>query len=108
VSYEQVRELFTGIFLPLVLGGIGCAVRICRFGVRSGRQLLASGVTSCFVSVLVFWGLDLIDLPPTVDAAIVGFSGYMSGTLLDAFQDRALRIVGKGDVPPTKKGGDSA
>lgn len=105
MSIDETRELFAGIFLPLVLGMIGCAVRLCRFGVQSLRQLFASVSASCFVAVLVYWGLDMLTFPPTVDAAIVGASSYLGGTLLDAFQHRAIKAVKEAPGPGANQGG---
>lgn len=98
MNFDELREVFAGILLPLILGAAGCFVRAMRFGVKGWRQLFSSLTASCFAAVLVYWGLDLLSFPPTVDAAIVGMSGYMGGMLLDAFHARALQEVDGGEM----------
>jgi hypothetical protein len=94
----QVNDLLQGICVPVVLGIAGCTVRLVRFGAKNWRQLTASVSSAVFASVLVYWGLDLLTFPPTVDAAICGVSGYMGGLLLDAAQFKMLQITRKVDV----------
>lgn len=104
MSLQELRELATGLGVPVVLGAAGCLVRASRFGVRSWRQFAASVAASCFVAVVVYWLLDAVDFPPTVDAGIVGISGYMGGVLLDALQDRAIKTVTHGGLPGSPGG----
>lgn len=99
---DDLLDLLRGLVLPLFLGVAGCTVRLMRFGVRSLRQLAASLITACFVAVIVHWGLDMFDLCPTVDAAIIGFCSYMGGSLLDAAQEKAVKAV---DCLPTPGSG---
>lgn len=99
---DELLDLLRGLVLPLVLGVTGCAVRLVRFGVRSWRQLAASLFTACFVAVLVHWGLDLFELPATVDAAIIGFCSYSGGSLLDAAHAKTVKAV---DALPTPGSG---
>ena len=99
---DDLLDLLRGLLLPVVIGITACFVRLARFGVRSWRQLAASLSTACFVAVLVHWGLDLLDLPATVDAAIVGLTSYMGGSLLDAAQEKAVKAV---DCLPTPGSG---
>ena len=85
--------LLQGIAVPLVLGIAATMTRLCRFGWRSWTQFFSSCFVACFVSVLAFWGLDYFDLAPTVDAAIIGMSAYMGGSLLDIFVFRIKKTV---------------
>lgn len=80
---QGFEPLLQGIAVPLVLGIAATFTRLCRLGWHSWTQFFSSCAVSCFVSVLAFWGLDYLDLAPTVDAAIIGFSAYMGGSLLD-------------------------
>ncbi|MDR1684865.1 MAG: phage holin family protein [Desulfovibrio sp.] len=98
----QISELLQGICVPIVLGIAGSAVRLMRFGFKSWRQLAASITSAIFASVLVYWGLDMLTFPPTVDAAICGASGYMGGMMLDALQTRALKVVRDADLQTDK------
>ena len=98
--FSGATDLVNGLAVPIGLGVIASSVRIMRFGWQSWRQLIASAFVSCFVAVLTYWGLDFVNFPPTVDAAIVGFSAYMGGSLLDAFVGRVSREVKKGDLNP--------
>ena len=85
--------LVQGIAVPLVLGIAATFTRLCRMGWHSWRQFLSSCIVSCFVSILAFWGLDYLELPPTVDAAIIGVSAYMGGSLLDIVVFRIRKTV---------------
>ena len=80
---EGFAPLMQGIAVPLVLGIAATFTRLCRLGWHSWKQFASSCIVSCFVSILAFWGLDYLDLSPTVDAAIIGVSAYMGGSLLD-------------------------
>ena len=91
-----LREICGGIAVPFFLGLVSSFVRLSRFGMRSWRQFVSSVVASCFVAVLVHWGLDYASFMPTVDAAIIGTSAYMGGSLLDAVHMRILREVKHG------------
>lgn len=91
--------LLNGLGVPLVIGFVSSFVRITRFGWRSWRQFAVSAIVSCFVGVMVYWGLDYVNLPPTVDAAIIAISSYMGGNLLDAIQARAIKDIRTGKRP---------
>jgi len=80
---EGFEPLLQGIAVPLVLGIAATFTRLCRLGWHSWKQFFSSCSVSCFVSILAYWGLDYLDLAPTVDAAIIGVSAYMGGSLLD-------------------------
>ena len=94
-----LNELLNGLGVPLVIGFVSSFVRITRFGWRSWRQFAVSAIVSCFVGVMVYWGLDYVNLPPTVDAAIIAISSYMGGNLLDAIQARAIKDIRTGKRP---------
>jgi len=99
--YDGFVPLLQGIAVPLCLAVAATFARICRAGGwESWRQFLSSLVVSAFVAVLVYWGLDYCDWAPTVDAAIIGMSAYMSGNLLDSFVFRIRKIVGRAPIIP--------
>lgn len=99
--FDGLGPLVQGIAVPLVLGVAATMTRLSRMGWHSWTQFTSSCVVSCFTAVLAFWGLDYLDLSPTVDAAIVGVSAYMGGSLLDAIVFRAKGFVSAGS--PQKK-----
>ena len=101
MPWNQIRDLCGTLMLPVFLALMACTVRICRFGIRSWRQLAASVATSCFVGVLVHWGLDYVILPSTVKAALTSICAYLGGSLLDAVQIRALHELAPGAYPCT-------
>lgn len=75
-----------------------------RYGWKGIRHFAVSLTTSVFVGVTVFWGLDCLNLPPTVDASIVSVSAYMSGTLLDTFVFKVRKTIREVHIPHTKEG----
>ncbi|MCR5564011.1 MAG: phage holin family protein [Desulfovibrio sp.] len=86
--------LLQGIAVPLCLAVAATFVKISRIGWHSWTQLFSSLLVSSFVAVLVYWGLDYFEWPPTVDAAIIGMSAYMGGNMLDTFVFKIRKTVG--------------
>ena len=101
---QGVSELIVGIFVPIILSLVSTAVRLLRYGWKGVRHFLTSLITSVFVGVTVFWGLDSIDLSPTVDASIVSISAYMSGSLLDTFVFKVRKTIRDIHIPHTREG----
>ena len=92
-----MKDLMTGLSVPLVIGAIAGFVNLLRRGGNlTWGQRLVSLMTSVFVAVLTFWGLDCMNFPPTVDTAISGGLAYMGGSFLDAVQSRTLTEVRHG------------
>lgn len=85
--------LLQGIAVPLCLAVAATFVKISRIGWQSWAQLFSSLVVSAFVAVLVYWGLDYFDWPPTVDACIIGVCSYTGGSLLDSIVFKIRRTV---------------
>lgn len=103
-----LKDLCGGVAVPIFLGIVSSAVRASRFGLRSWGQFFSSVTASCFVAVLIHWGLDYARFAPTVDAAIIGIGSYMGGSLLDAVQTRVLREVVHGEKKPQEKAPDES
>lgn len=100
--FDGLGPLIQGLAVPLVLGIAATMTRISKSGWHSWTQFASSCTVSCFTAVLAYWGLDYLDLAPTVDAAIVGVSAYMGGSLLDTIVFRVRTTVGNASIP-TKK-----
>lgn len=95
--WTGMKELMIGLSVPLLIGAIAGFMNLLRRGGNlTWWQRLISLMTSVFVAVLTFWGLDCMDFPPTVDTAIIGGLAYMGGSFLDAVQSRTLREVRHG------------
>ena len=90
--------LLQGIAVPLCLAVAATFVKISRIGWQSWAQMVSSLIVSSFVAIIVYWGLDYFEWPPTVDAAIIGMSAYMGGNMLDIFVFRIRKTVGKAPV----------
>ena len=103
-AFQGMSELIVGIVVPLLLGIISTIVRLLRYGWRGLRHFAASLITSVFVGVTVFWGLDYANLPPTVDASIISVCAYMSGSLLDTFVFKVRKTIRDIHIPHTKEG----
>lgn len=93
MEWNEFKEACAGLGAPVAIGMTASFVRLSRSGPRSWRRFLSSVSTSCFVGILVHWGLDYAAFPPTVDAAVIGISSYMGGSLLDAVHDRVISEV---------------
>lgn len=100
--FDGLGPLLQGLAVPLVLGIAATMTRISKSGWHSWTQFASSCCVSCFTAVLAYWGLDYLDLAPTVDAAIVGVSAYMGGSLLDTVVFRIRNTVGSGNIPKGK------
>lgn len=97
-AFDGLADIVGGIVIPLILSSVSTCVRISRYGWRGARHFVASLLTSTFTGVVVFWGLDYLDLAPTVDAAIISVSAYMGGSLLDTFTFRVKQVVAHGHL----------
>ncbi len=90
---ERFRPVLEFLLFPMTLAAAGFSVRIARFGSGTWKQLLSGLIVSAFVGVLVGLGAAEADIPPKLQYAVISFSGYMGGVLLDAFQARIIRAV---------------
>ena len=108
MPFSGLKDICGGVAVPILLGIVSSFVRVSRFGIRSWGQFVSSVTASCFVAVLVHWGLDYAGFAPTVDAAIIGISSYMGGSLLDAVQSRVLREVKHGEKKPQENTTDES
>lgn len=82
-------EVFTGVILPFILGMAATVARTARYGWQGLTHFLTDAIVCVFVSVIVFWGLDMFpDILPTVKAAITGLSSFMCNELLDWVRQR--------------------
>lgn len=102
MPFSGLKDICGGVAVPILLGIVSSFVRVSRFGIRSWGQFFSSVTASCFVAVLVYWGLDYANFSPTVDAAVIGMSSYMGGSLLDAVQTRLIHEVKHGKKPAKK------
>jgi len=100
---EGFAPLVQGIAVPLCLAVAATFTRLCRVGWHSWTQLFSGLIVSSFVAVLVFWGLDYFEWSPTVDAAVIGMSAYMGGTLLDILVFRIRKTVQSVDLATGEK-----
>lgn len=100
----QGFEVFANTLLPLALSFVACLVRQLKFGWHGFFNFLREYVIMAFMGVLVFWSLDYVDLPPTVDAAITTSSAYSGLVLIDALQKATVDWYGKWfGKPPASK-----
>lgn len=97
-------EVFADVLLPLVISLCACLTRQAQYGWHGTRQFLREYVVCAFMGVLIFWGLDYVDLPPTVDAAIIGGCSFASMSLLDAITKKLTRVVRDFNVPGSNSG----
>ena len=99
-AFDGLADIVGCIVVPLILSSVSTCVRVARYGWKGVRNFVASLLTSTFTGVVVFWGLDYFDLPPTVDAAIISVCAYMGGSLLDTFAFRVKQVVAHGNLGP--------
>ena len=92
------EALVRGLAWPMIIGSCAAVVRAWRFGWKDWRHLVASSLVSVFVAVLTFWALDYLDLEPTIDAAIIGLSSYLGGSILDALTYRVTTEIRTGTI----------
>lgn len=96
-------EVFANTLVPLVLALIVCFVKIAKEGWKGVKDFLQNFIVGAFVGIIVYWGLDYWNLPPTVQAAISGGCIFVAKDFLDAAKTRILSTV-KGEQ--IKKNGD--
>ena len=98
-EYFEGFEVFGLSLLPMLLGAIACLVRQAQYGWRGARQFLRELVICCFMSVLVFWGLDYFTLAPTVQSALSTACAFSSMTLIEALTKKLTRVIRDYRVP---------
>ena len=91
--YGDLRAALESLAPVIGLALLGGAVRLCRFGTTSWKQLLGSLSGSAFAGILANWVLADTELSPSVVSAIIATAGYSGGTLLDAAQARLVSAV---------------
>ena len=92
--YGDLRAALESLAPVIGLALLGGAVRLCRFGTTSWKQLPGSLSGSAFAGILANWMLADTELSPSVVSAIIATAGYSGGSLLDAAQARLVSAVG--------------
>ncbi|MDR1946450.1 MAG: phage holin family protein [Desulfovibrio sp.] len=103
---DNLRSLIEGILPAFLLGVFGGFARVGRYGIKSLRQLAGCLVVSAFAGVIVHLAIAETSLTSSVQAAVVGVSGYSGGAILDAFVGRI--IIGIKHMPGPGAGSVSA
>ena len=105
--WAGLKELATGIAVPVIIGLIAGFVSLLRIEVEmTWRMRMVRLSMSCIVAILTAWGLDYMSLPPTVDAAITGGMALMGVDVLDALKRRVLRDIEHGRLPGGNRDGE--
>lgn len=110
-DYLQDFEVFGVAVLPLILGTVAALVRQAQYGWRGVGRFIRELVICCFMSVIIFWGLDYFALQPTVKCAISTGCSFASMTLIEALTAKITRVIRDYRVPgveekPEKTEGD--
>lgn len=92
-------EIFGMALLPFVLSIGACLTRQARHGWQGVRNFIKELIICSFMGIIIYWGLDYFNLPPTVDAAITSGCSYASLVLLDALTDKMASFVRGFHVP---------
>lgn len=91
-AFEGFEILATATF-PFFLGIASAIANIARHGWKGFRSFLGKLALSGFYGVVMFWSLDLYDLPPTVKAAVTSGGAYALLELGDALFLRLETII---------------
>ena len=84
------------VFVPVVLALLGGCVRVLRKGEEcTMTQVVATLLASGFVGILVYMILQDFRIPEGMKMAIVGASGYSSGSLLPIIESWVCREATK-------------
>lgn len=86
-------EVFANVLLPIALSFGASLVRVAKYGWHGLKEYVKDFVICSFMGVIIFWSLDYVDLPPTVDAAITGGASYAGKELLEAFTEKAIALI---------------
>lgn len=86
-------EVFSNTLVPLVLSFATCIAKVAKEGWHGFREFVQNFIVGAFVGVLVYWGLDYWNFPPTVQAAITGGCIYPSKYILDALQEKIVTSI---------------
>lgn len=98
-EYLKGFEVLGLSLFPLAISLGACLARQAQYGWRGSKQFIREFIVCSFMGVIIFWGLDYVDLPLTVDAAITGGCSFASMSLLDALTNKLTRIVRNLRVP---------
>lgn len=96
-------EVFGLAVLPMLLGFAACLVRQAQYGWRGVGRFIRELTICCFMSVIVFWGLDYFALQPSVKCAISTGCSFMSMTLIEALTAKIMRVIRDYRVPGVKE-----
>ena len=104
--WTGLKELATGIAVPLLIGVCAGLVNWLWTGETTWRMRIVRLTMCCIVAILTSWGLDYVSLPPTVDAAITGCLSLIGVDLLDALKRRVLHEIEHGRLPGSRRDGE--
>lgn len=96
---DKLRDLADVLAVPAVLGLLGGAVSILRYGVRSWRDLGVNVLTAMFTGCIMHLLLSATSLPDLFQAGCVAMAGYIGGALLDAAKRRTVEAVESMPIP---------
>lgn len=92
-DWLQGFEIFSNALLPTALAVAACIARQAHHGWQGVRVFVRELIICSFMGVVIFWGLDYADFPPTVDAAITSGGAFASLTIIDAVMDKLMDLI---------------
>lgn len=92
-SFLEGLEVFSNTLVPIVLALAACIVKVAKDGWKGIKIFIQNFIIGAFVGVLVYWGLDYWNLPPTVHDAITGGCVYVSRSFLDILQEKIVTTI---------------
>lgn len=92
-NLEPVREILTELVIPFCIGASAAIARVGKHGwlglANFGREL----VLCCFYGIVMYWLLDLVDIPLSVKFGITGAGVYCLLEIGDALFERMKKII---------------
>lgn len=97
-NLQAAREILLDLVLPLSIGGSAALAYVGRHGWPGLLRFARLLVLCCFYGVVMYWILEIVDVPLSVKFGITGGGVFCLLELGDAIFERAKRLIEKFEI----------
>lgn len=90
---EPAREILTELVIPFCIGASAAIARLGKHGWLGLANFCRELVLCCFYGIVMYWLLDLADIPLSVKFGITGAGVYCLLEIGDAVFERMKKLI---------------
>lgn len=90
---ESAKQVLVDMAVPLSIGGSAAVAYVGKHGWPGLRKFLRILVLCCFYGIVMYWLLELVDVPLQVKFGMTGGGTYCFMELGDIIFERLKRLI---------------